>query len=244
MILGELVVVHAEDHREVCTVAGRRNDDALGAGRKVCRCLFLAGEDAGALESDVDLHVLVRQFRRIALGRHLDRAAADVDRVTLDGDDLRELAMNRLGPARIAFLMLLLFVFAGTLSAAPKKSRKQSNAQRSAQQKQQALNNAIAMTKSRLQAAQQAYNALAAQTLKREAQAGGSTGGRTIWAFAINGALAAAAAMPPISARRDRLLLLSDLLIRCPHLNFVLGKKRPRIAPGPFRNTSPYSAAS
>ncbi len=84
--------------------------------------------------------------------------------------------MNRLGPARIALLMLLLFVVAGTLSAAPKKSRKQSNAQRSAQQKQQALNNAIAMTKSRLQAAQQAYNALAAQTLKREAQAGGSTG--------------------------------------------------------------------
>ncbi len=35
MILGELVVVHAEDHGEISSICGRRDEHALGACRKM-----------------------------------------------------------------------------------------------------------------------------------------------------------------------------------------------------------------
>ena len=46
--------------------------------------LVPGGEDAGALERDLDAHRLVRQLGRIALGGHLDRTGADVDGVAFD----------------------------------------------------------------------------------------------------------------------------------------------------------------
>ena len=56
------------------------------------RRLGAVGEDAGALERDVD--VLPGQRLGVALGGHLDRAAADVDGVAGDGDGAREAAVH------------------------------------------------------------------------------------------------------------------------------------------------------
>src|SRR3546814_10357460 len=43
--------------------------------------LVAVGENAGAFQRDVDLQYLPRQLGRIALGGHLDPAAADIDGV-------------------------------------------------------------------------------------------------------------------------------------------------------------------
>ncbi|MNL65641.1 hypothetical protein D3C87_1899970 [compost metagenome] len=59
--------------------------------------LVAGGEDAGALERDVDTQFLVRQRCRIANGRNLDRlAAANDDRVAFDLHICRELAVDRI----------------------------------------------------------------------------------------------------------------------------------------------------
>jgi hypothetical protein len=76
-----VVVVDLEDDGLVGAVARRRDDHALGAGLQVGAGLFLGGEQAGALERDVDVEVLVRQLRRITDRRDLDLAQADVDPV-------------------------------------------------------------------------------------------------------------------------------------------------------------------
>ena len=54
MVLGQLVVVDAEDDREVGAVRRRGDEDALGAGAQVRGGLVARGEDAGAFERDVD----------------------------------------------------------------------------------------------------------------------------------------------------------------------------------------------
>ena len=64
VVLGQLVVVDAEDHGEIGAVGGRRNQHALGAGGQMRRGLVLGGEDAGALQRDVDAEILPRQLRR------------------------------------------------------------------------------------------------------------------------------------------------------------------------------------
>ncbi len=58
--------------------------------------LFARGEDAGAFERDVDVHVLPRQFRRIPLGQHLEGFAADTDAVAVDGDGVGKAAVDRI----------------------------------------------------------------------------------------------------------------------------------------------------
>ncbi len=68
MILGQLFVVDAVDDRQVGAVRRGGNQHALGAGGQMQRRLFAGGEDAGALDGDVDAQILVRQ-----LGRILDR---------------------------------------------------------------------------------------------------------------------------------------------------------------------------
>src|SRR6516225_4606563 len=80
----ELVVIDAIDHGEIDAISGRRHDDAFGAGGKMRGGLVLRGEDARALECNIDAEVLPRQRRRLLDGGHLDQAVADADRVTLD----------------------------------------------------------------------------------------------------------------------------------------------------------------
>ena len=64
VVLGQLVVVDAVDDGEVGAVGGRRDQHALGAGGQMRRRLVLRGEDAGALEGDVDAQLLPRQLGR------------------------------------------------------------------------------------------------------------------------------------------------------------------------------------
>src|SRR6185312_13497761 len=61
----------------------------------MCGGLLFAGEDAGAFQRDVDAQILPGQLGGIALGRHLDLALAEADRVALDGDSAGEAAVDR-----------------------------------------------------------------------------------------------------------------------------------------------------
>ena len=83
MALLELIVIDAEDDREVGAGGRRRDQHALGAGLQMLRRVVALGEEARAFQRHVDAELLPRQLRRIALGRHLDRAAADVDAAVL-----------------------------------------------------------------------------------------------------------------------------------------------------------------
>ena len=96
VILGQLVVVDAVDDGEVGVFAGGRDQHALGAGGQVGGGLVAGGEDARAFQRDLDAEFLVGQLGRVALGGHLDRAAADVDRVAGDLHLMRELAVHRI----------------------------------------------------------------------------------------------------------------------------------------------------
>ena len=94
VVLGEGLVVDAEDDGLVGAVAGSGDDHLLGAGLEMGRGFFLGGEDAGAFERDVDAHGGVRQVGRIAFCGHLDRAAAYIDGVAGNGHGVRETAMD------------------------------------------------------------------------------------------------------------------------------------------------------
>ena len=78
-----LVVVDAEDDRDVRTLRGSGDDDLLGAGRQVLGGILPLGEEAGRLEHDVDAEVLPRELRRIAHREHLELVAVDRNRVAL-----------------------------------------------------------------------------------------------------------------------------------------------------------------
>jgi hypothetical protein len=95
VIPGELVVVDPVDHGEVGAVGRRRHQHALGAGGEMQRGLVLGGEDAGALERDVDAELLPRQLRGVLLGGDLDRAVADADGVALDRHGTGKAAVHR-----------------------------------------------------------------------------------------------------------------------------------------------------
>ena len=94
MVLCQLVLVDAEDDREVGTVAGGGDQHALGAGGQMRRGLLPGREDAGAFQRDIDAQRLVRQILGIAYGGDLDRAAADIDRVAGDRHRAGEAAVD------------------------------------------------------------------------------------------------------------------------------------------------------
>ena len=74
------VLVDAEDDRDVLALGRGADDDLLRAGVEVRAGLRGVGEEAGALEDDVDAEVAPRQVGRIPLGEDLDLAAVDDDR--------------------------------------------------------------------------------------------------------------------------------------------------------------------
>ena len=93
---GQGVVVDLVDDGLVGVVAGRADQDPLGAGRQVGAGLVLGGEDAGALEGDVHLQLGVRQVGGVALGRDLDLARADIDPILARGHRAGEAAVDRI----------------------------------------------------------------------------------------------------------------------------------------------------
>ena len=74
--------------------ARRRDDDLLRAALQVGRRLFLGGEEAGALQHDVDVQLAPRHFGRVALREHADLVAVDDHVVAVDFDGARELAVR------------------------------------------------------------------------------------------------------------------------------------------------------
>src|SRR5690606_37348771 len=70
------------------------DDDLLGAAGDVLLGVFLLGEDAGRLDDDVDTQLAPGDVGGVALGEHLDRLAADGDRVGGVGDLLLEAAQD------------------------------------------------------------------------------------------------------------------------------------------------------
>jgi hypothetical protein len=81
-----LVVVHAEDEREILALGGRADDDLLGACIDVALRFFFVGEEAGAFEDDVDAEVLPRKLLRIFHSEDFDVLAAHGDGRLLGAD--------------------------------------------------------------------------------------------------------------------------------------------------------------
>ena len=69
-----LVVVTPEHEGQVFTLGRGADDDLLGAGMDVQFGLLARGEDACALDDDIDAQVAPRQLARIAFGQHLMRS--------------------------------------------------------------------------------------------------------------------------------------------------------------------------
>ena len=91
-----LVVVHAHDERDVVVLRGRADDDLAGAGGEVRCRLLLVGEEARALEHDVDALRLPRQLLRILERADRDFLAADDERLFgMAHGRGREAAVNR-----------------------------------------------------------------------------------------------------------------------------------------------------
>ena len=84
VLLGELLMVHAVDDSEVGVFARGGDQHALGACGQVGGGLVLGREDAGALECDVDVELLVRQLSRVLDRGDLEGLVADRDGVALD----------------------------------------------------------------------------------------------------------------------------------------------------------------
>ena len=74
-----LVVVDAEDDRDIRAFGRRRDDDLLRAGSQMLRRGVPVREQPGRLEHDVDAKVLPRQLRRILDREHLELFAVDAD---------------------------------------------------------------------------------------------------------------------------------------------------------------------
>ena len=83
-------MVDAIDDSEVRALGRGRDQHSLGAGVEMLLPALAVGEEAGALQRDVDAQFLVRQLGRIALGGHLDALAVDDHRVALGADLARE----------------------------------------------------------------------------------------------------------------------------------------------------------
>jgi hypothetical protein len=92
----QFVVVDPVDDHDVGVAAGRGDQHLLGAAFQVFGGGFALGEQAGALEHDVDAELAPGQVGRIALGQHLDFPGADLDRVFGRGDLAGEGSVHRI----------------------------------------------------------------------------------------------------------------------------------------------------
>src|SRR5690606_31845551 len=88
------VVVHAVHDGGVNVLAARCGDDHLfGTALEVGRSLFLAGEEARALQNDVDVQLAPGQSGRIAIGQHADAVAIDDHVIAVDTHGTGETAV-------------------------------------------------------------------------------------------------------------------------------------------------------
>src|SRR5439155_9515076 len=71
------------------------DEDALGSGLEVDRRLLALGELAGALENDVDAHILPRKRRRVRLAEGPNRLPSDLDPAITRLEPLRPGSVHR-----------------------------------------------------------------------------------------------------------------------------------------------------
>src|SRR5262249_9247506 len=86
-----LVVVDAENDRDVGIGRGRRDDNLLRAGVDVLLRAVAVGEEAGGLDHELDLEGAPRQVRRVAFRQDLQLGLAGGDDVVADLDVLVQL---------------------------------------------------------------------------------------------------------------------------------------------------------
>ena len=91
---GQLVVVDAIDDGQVDALGRRRDQHLLRARFDMLLGARAVGEEAGALERDLDAVRLVRQLGRIPLGGDVDALAIDDDVVAVGFDLAGELAVD------------------------------------------------------------------------------------------------------------------------------------------------------
>ena len=91
-----LVLVHAEDDRDVLALGRRADDDLPGAGRDVGLGLLGVREEARALEDDVDAELAPRQVGRVLLLEDPDLPAVNDQEVVRVVDDARVGSVRRI----------------------------------------------------------------------------------------------------------------------------------------------------
>ena len=96
MLGPQLLVVDLVADRDVGALGRRRDQHLPGARLEVPRRGVALGEDAGALHHHVDPELAPRQLGDVALGQHLDRPGAAVQRVALELDLAGEAAVHRI----------------------------------------------------------------------------------------------------------------------------------------------------
>src|SRR5690606_4436789 len=94
VLAADLVVVYAIDDRQVGTIGRSRNEDALCAALKVSGSLLLGGEDARALQHDINAKIAPGKVGRIALSKRLEGVRSHTDRIALDHNCAWETTVN------------------------------------------------------------------------------------------------------------------------------------------------------
>ena len=94
VLTAELVVVDPIDDSQVGILARRRDENTLGAGFEMGRCLLLGGEEARALKGNVDAQLLPWKSSGIFDSGDFDAPVIDDNRVTVDLHRMGKAAVN------------------------------------------------------------------------------------------------------------------------------------------------------
>src|SRR5690606_1894792 len=94
VLAADLVMVHAIDHRQVGPISRSGDEDALRTTLKVSGSLLLGGEDARALQHNINAKIAPGKVGRIALSKRLEGVRPNTDRIALDQNFAGETTVN------------------------------------------------------------------------------------------------------------------------------------------------------
>ena len=87
-------MIDAKHHGFVDIFTRRRDQNTLCACREMLFCAYAVGEEAGALERDIDAICGMRQIGRVAFGCDVNALAIDDDVIAIGFDCSGERAMH------------------------------------------------------------------------------------------------------------------------------------------------------